>query len=196
MKTNVKKIDGNWDCGIVLDKHVLSSTYTGDNEYGKPTFDTTRSEIGEALYQLKYKGDWSKIPLLGSALAEAVTSSFGEVGFVVPMPPSNVRARQPVFELADAVGSALKIPVFKDMLIKQKSAIGAEQLKDLGSKEEKVAALKGRFALNKAITNKGLWDALVLDDLFDSGASMEAACCVLRPYEKIRKLCVAALTWK
>jgi len=196
MKTNVKKIDGNWDHGIVLDKHVLSSTYTGDNEYGHPTFDTTRSEIGEALYQLKYKGDWSQIPLLGSALAKAATSHFGEIGFVIPMPPSNMRARQPVFELADAVGAALKIPVFKEMLVKQPAAAGAPQLKDLGSKEEKIAALEGRFTLAEIINNEGSWNALVVDDLFDSGASMEAACRILRPYNKIRNLYVAALSWK
>lgn len=39
-------------------------------------------------------------------------------------------------------------------------------------------------------------DALVLDDLFDSGASMKAACSVLRTYAKIDKIFVAALTWK
>ena len=31
MKNAVMKIEGNWDLGYVLDKHVLSSIYTGDN---------------------------------------------------------------------------------------------------------------------------------------------------------------------
>jgi hypoxanthine phosphoribosyltransferase len=39
-------------------------------------------------------------------------------------------------------------------------------------------------------------NALVLDDLFDSGASMEAACTVLRTYAKIDKIFIAAFTWK
>lgn len=196
VRTNIKKINGNWDDGIVLDKHVLSSTYTGDNEYGRPTFDTTRSDVGEALFQLKYREDWSQIPLLGTALAKAAAGNFREIGFVVPMPPSNARARQPVLELTHAVGAALKVPVFQDMLVKQPAASGAEQLKNLGSKEEKVAALAGRFSLAETITNEGRWNALVVDDLFDSGASMEAACHTLKPYKKINKLYVAALTWK
>jgi predicted amidophosphoribosyltransferase len=196
MKTNIKTIDGNWDDGIVLDKHVLSSAYTGDNEYGRPTFNTSRSEIGEALYQLKYRQDWSQVPLLGAEAANAAAARFGKIGFIVPMPPSNSRPRQPVFELADAVGASLEVPVFKDMLVRQTAGAGAPQLKDLGSKDEKIAALEGRFTLAETITNEGKWDALVVDDLFDSGASMEVACRVLRPYVKIQKLYVLALTWK
>ena len=36
MKSAVRKIEGNWDLGYVLDKHVLSSIYTGDNAQGYP----------------------------------------------------------------------------------------------------------------------------------------------------------------
>lgn len=50
MDVNVKAIAGNWDAGFVLDKHVRSSTYLGDNEFGHPTFHTIRSEVGEALF--------------------------------------------------------------------------------------------------------------------------------------------------
>ena len=53
MKTVIRQITGSWDLGYVLDKHVLSSVYLGDNAYGHPQFDTTRSEVGEALYKLK-----------------------------------------------------------------------------------------------------------------------------------------------
>ena len=55
MNVNVKEISGVWDKGFSLDKHKISSTYTGDNEYGHATFNTLRTDIGEALYQLKYK---------------------------------------------------------------------------------------------------------------------------------------------
>ncbi len=54
MKVNLKKIAGNWSSGYALDKHVLSSEFLGHNEWGHPMFDTTRSEVGEAAYQLKY----------------------------------------------------------------------------------------------------------------------------------------------
>ena len=69
-------------------------------------------------------------------------------------------------------------------------------LKNLGSKDEKVAALAGRFTIKDTITNEGCWNALVVDDLFDSGASMEAVCAALRTYKKINEIYVATLTWK
>lgn len=37
MAVNLRKIEGNWDLGYALDKHMLSSTFTGHNEYGHPT---------------------------------------------------------------------------------------------------------------------------------------------------------------
>jgi len=43
MDVNIREITGNWDQGYVLHKHVLSSIYLGENEYGHPQFDTTRS---------------------------------------------------------------------------------------------------------------------------------------------------------
>lgn len=32
----LKQIVGNWDQGFAMDKHTASSTYAGDNEYGRP----------------------------------------------------------------------------------------------------------------------------------------------------------------
>ena len=46
------RIPGRWREGYVLDYHTLGSTYLGDDEYGHPTFDTKRSDVGELLYRL------------------------------------------------------------------------------------------------------------------------------------------------
>jgi len=64
MNVNIRKMNGPWDGGLSLDKHTLNSVYTGDNQYGHPTFDTTRSEIGESLYQLKYKDDYNQVTVI------------------------------------------------------------------------------------------------------------------------------------
>jgi len=48
------RLNGPWAKGFAFDLHTISSEYTGDNEYGHPTFDTTRSQIGQLLYELKY----------------------------------------------------------------------------------------------------------------------------------------------
>jgi hypothetical protein len=41
----------------------------------------------------------------------------------------------------------------------------------MNTKEEKMAALEGRFTINDRITNPGSWNALLFDDLYDIGAS-------------------------
>jgi len=197
MDSNIRTVCGNWDAGFVLDKHTRSSVYIGDDASGHPQFDTTRSEVGESLFQLKYKGDFSKVEPLAKEIVAKITPRFGNIGFIVPMPASNNRARQPVNEIAKALSGLLGVPTFDDILVKLPAADGnAAQLKDLVGKDAKVAALKDRFALQQRITNEGKWNVLLVDDLFDSGASMEVATAKLRAYSKVGQVYVAALTWK
>src|SRR5437773_5269636 len=112
MDVKIKEIAGNWDRGYVLHKHVLSSTYLGDNEFGHPTFDTTRSEVGEALLKLKYRSDRSQIAPLAAQVARSIVPLFDKVDLIVPMPASNVRPWQPVNEIAKELGRAINVPVF------------------------------------------------------------------------------------
>jgi predicted amidophosphoribosyltransferase len=156
----LREIVGNWDRGFVLHKHVLSSVYVGDGPNGRPQFDTTRSEPGEALFQLKYRQDFTKAPLLAVQLHASVAPLLEQVSFIVPMPASTARPRQPVHEIARELGRLMNIPVFENILVKNAAPEGSPQLKNLNSKEEKLAALAGRFSLNEAITNQGRWNAL------------------------------------
>jgi predicted amidophosphoribosyltransferase len=191
-----KKIEENWDLGYALSKHTLSSEFTGYNEYGHPTFDTTRSEPGEALYQLKYRSDWSKVEPLAEEINKSLLPLFNEVGLIVPMCASVPRERQPVNEVARHLGKITNIPVFENLLSKSASPEEQPQLKNMGSKEEKDAALAGRFSISNEIGNEGTWNVLIVDDLFDTGASMDAACTALKTYSKIGRVYVAAITWK
>lgn len=100
MKVSLKQINGPWDQGWVLDKHMVSSTFLGNDDRGHPCFDNQRTEIGEATYQLKYQKDWNQVGPLAQAVATNVFPRLDQVGFVVPMPASNIRQRQPVTEVA------------------------------------------------------------------------------------------------
>lgn len=133
---------------------------------------------------------------LANEIAARLVPRFGPIGFIVPMPATNARARQPVTEIARALSNRLKVPMFENILVKLPASADAPQLKDLIGKEAKVAALGGRFAIKPSITNEGRWNVLLVDDLFDTGASMEAASTKLREYPKVGKIFVAALTWK
>lgn len=193
MKVSLKQVHGSWDDGWVLDKHSLGSVYVGDDAYGHARFDTTRTEIGESTYQLKYRSDWTQTKPLAQAIADHIYPRLAEVGFIVPMPASKPRDRQPVSELAGELGVLVAKPVIGNLLLK---AANGKSLKDLNSKEEKIEALGNSFSVSDVITNEGQWNVLIVDDLFHTGASLEAACKVLRAYPKVRKIYFAALTWR
>jgi predicted amidophosphoribosyltransferase len=193
LKASLRQIRGPWDDGWVLDKHTLQSVYLGDDEHGHARFDTTRTEVGEATYQLKYRSDWAQVKPLAQAIAEHICPKLANVGFIVPMPASNPRHRQPVTEVANELGALVKVPVFDSLLVK---AANGKSLKDLHTKDEKIEAIGDSFSVNDGIQGNGPWNVLVVDDLFHTGASMEAACKVLRAYPKVRKVYVAALTWR
>lgn len=193
MQVSLREIKGPWDQGWALDKHMLKSTYIGEDQYGHARFDNVRTEVGEATYQLKYKQDISQVERLAKTLADNVFPRLANVGFIVPMPASKERECQPVTAVAEALGTIVKVPVFSDLLRKAHNGVS---LKDLHTKDEKMEAIGDSFSINDMIKGEGRWNILVVDDLFHTGASMEAASAVLRSYRKVGKIYVAALTWR
>ncbi|EKN6275846.1 ComF family protein [Yersinia enterocolitica] len=195
MQVNIKPIVGNWDLGYAIDKHSVRSIMTGHNEYGHPVFDTLRTEVGESLYQLKYKFDWNQVDPLAECLLEHAVPLFTNIQLIIPMAASNPRTRQPVTAITDVLAQMMGggMMSFNDLLLK---APGGKSLKNLSTKEDKVAAIANSFSFNDQINQNGPYNALIVDDLYHTGASMEAACAVLRSYNKINKIYVAALTWR
>ncbi len=192
MEVNIQKINGNWDLGYSLDKHVLQSTYLGENQWGHAEFDTTRSEVGEALFLLKYRSDFTKIPVIADQMFKSLSQYFSTACLVVPMPASKQRDRQPVREIALKVAENMNIPCLENLLIKN---VSTPQMKDINSRDEKVNTLVKAFDIND-ILGSGNYDILIVDDLYDTGSSLEAATKVLREYSKIRNIYVAAVTRK
>ncbi|QXH90724.1 ComF family protein [Pseudomonas shahriarae] len=192
MKVNVKEIGGNWAKGFALDKHVLRSEFLGYNSSGYPEFNNTRSEAGEALFQLKYRDDQDQAQILAAQIVESIYPLLDTVGFIVPMPASKDRAWQPVTQIALEVGKLTALPVFQKILTKKPTG---QSLKDLGSRDERVKALEGKIQLGDEISGNGKWNVLLVDDRYDTGASVEAACAVLKTYSKVNNIYVATVTW-
>ncbi|WP_284461750.1 hypothetical protein [Chryseobacterium sp.] len=196
MKVNVKELKGNWDLGYALDKHILKSTFLGyDPVFGHPQFDNQRTEAGEALYQLKYRQDFSKSKEISEAIQQYIFPLFTDVDFIIPMPFSKEREVQPVYVLTKDLSALIDLPHTFKMLGKKDTNIS---LKDLNTREEKQLALKEKLQINHIITgsSKEKYNVLLIDDLYDTGASLEAACALLKSYNRIGKIFVATVTWK
>jgi competence protein ComFC len=104
-----RRIMGAWRSGYALDLHTLSSEYVGDDEFGRPRFETRRSELGELLYRLKYGKDQSVVAEIADAAARFLTQRKPPVDVLVPIPASNPRPVQPVRLLAAAISERIGI---------------------------------------------------------------------------------------
>lgn len=185
------KIEGEWDSGYVLDWHVLSCDYLGDNAYGRPEFDTVRSDVGEALFKLKYRYKVKNAPVLAETFVDSLKGKFKEASLIIPMPSSKTRPVQPLELLAKNVSEKLDIPLFKKILVKNGTT---PEVKNIGEKDERIEALMEVLEINDQIKGDKSWNVLLLDDLYDLGASVTAATRTLRTYKKIDKIYVGAFT--
>ncbi len=190
MNVSVQEISGNWDIGYALDKHTVSSIFIGYDEYNHALFNTTRTELGEALYRLKYRFDRNQINPLAQQIVSFVANYFKNASFIVPMPPSKSRSFQPVFEIAKQVSVLMNIPYIDTMLVK---SVSSTQIKNIALKADRVKALCSIFKLNDQLA-EGKYDVLIIDDLYDTGSSLEAATATLRKCIKINKVFVITIT--
>jgi competence protein ComFC len=193
MEINPKEIRGNWNHGWALDLHTLSSTSSShDERSGSGSFDSTRSVIGEAIYQLKYKNDQTQVEPVADTIAAFIQSrpELRDVQALLAVPPSNEsRTFQPVLALTSAIGTRLGIPTPTDYLLKIKQT---SALKSITDKRQRHAELEGAFAV--ADNRYERQHVLVFDDLFRSGETLSAVCSVLIGQGKIGIVSVVTAT--
>ena len=120
IKVNPMRIPGNWRQGYAMDFHTLQSEFLGHDEYGHPRFKTTRSEMGELVYRLKYNDDQTTIGPIVEAVATFLTGRKHDLDFIVPVPPSRTRSFQPVTEMAGHLSTTLGVALCDDCLLKTK----------------------------------------------------------------------------
>lgn len=168
IKINPRKIEGPWREGYALDRHTVKSVYLGDDEFGHPRFDTTRSEIGELLYKLKYGNDQTVIGSIADAVEMHLKTWAPKVDLLIPVTPSKVRAKQPVFLVGAEIAKRLGVPFSEEIVIRR---IALPELKNV-SREERKNLLKGAHDVRKEqVRDKVI---LLFDDLFQSGSTMNA----------------------
>jgi predicted amidophosphoribosyltransferase len=174
MQLNPKQVRGAWDDGFTLDIHIQSSDFIGYNDFGHPQFDTTRTELGELLYKLKYKGDQSSIAAIAQTAADFLRNWNPGIDLIVPAPPSKNRAVQPLFQIADEIGRLLNVPVDKRSVRKVKET---PELKNV-EYAKRLELLGGAHAVD-ADASRGR-RILLLDDLYQSGATLNVIARLLK----------------
>ena len=172
-----RQLKGPWQAGWALGFH---SSFTGA--------EWNRSSTGELAYRLKYQGDLEAIPPLVEQSVTLISEhpELAQVDTILPVPPSSPRQVDPVSTFALALGQHIGIPVMKSLAKTRQTS----PQKELHTLAQKLANVAGAFGIQTPVKGKRL---LVVDDLFDSGATLEE---ITRLLQKAgaAKICVLTLT--
>lgn len=166
----MKIINGPWKEGYAFDIHTIASIYTGDNEFGHPTFSTQRSPMGQCLYELKYG---QHLPVLDRIVEmvvnnEAFKSFIKKIDIILPVPPSNkFRAIQPVLVCSKEIAKKYQIELRDDVI----SSNNKEELKNAAT-DEKYDIIEASIVIKDKIEKTK--NLLIFDDVFDSGSTLSA----------------------
>jgi predicted amidophosphoribosyltransferase len=169
LRLDPARLEGVWRLGWALDFHTISSEFLGYDDAGNARFDTRRTDLGELVYRLKYRGDLEALEGIAKAVADFLSTkpvTLSRVDIVVPVPSSTERAAQPVMAIAKRVAELLVKPFLGGAVRKTRET---PQLKTIDDPDERQEILEGAFSVDKAsVFNKGV---LLVDDLFRSGAT-------------------------
>ncbi|MEK6455801.1 ComF family protein [Caldifermentibacillus hisashii] len=186
---NPIRIWGNWKEGYALDWHTLKSIYLGVDEWGHNQYETTRSKLGEMVYQLKYNQNISVLDEMIHLIAPFLDwwNISSKVSAIIPVPPSNInRIFQPVFEICNKLSEYLAIPLYTEFLIKN-NHIQSKNL-DRINKIEISGSIKRRLRFQTEV------NVLLIDDLFQTGSTLTECVKILKTDSHIRDIFVLTMT--
>lgn len=183
------ELKGNWKRGFAYDVHTLDSVYMGVDEHGHDSWQTTRSEMGELLYRLKYQGDASVVGQIVDRLGKY--KGLETMDAIIPVPSTNKQRKiQPVLAIAQALAKQINVPVLDNVLQKQ---TGGQELKNVDDPQARQTLLKTFLTLNPKANLAGK-NILLLDDLYRSGSTLTIATDILYQQAKVKNVFVLVMT--
>lgn len=191
MVINPKKLYGNWKEGYALDIHTIRSIYIGEDCFGCPQFDTTYSEIGNYLKNIKYRGEYQLVPIIVDVAKEFIVNNwkiFNDIDLILAVPPSKKREIQPLFLIVEQLGEALKKTYCLDYFEK----LDDFEIKNLSFEEKEKINSSDIFKRNRTL--KSEVNILLIDDLYDSGTTLKLICDELRKEEKVKDIYILTIT--
>lgn len=165
----------------ILDDHLISSEYMGEDEYGRKKFDNKRTKVGEALYKLKY--DTNAVGLqyiIDEVYKDLKQNNLLNINFVVPAPYTKYRKIQPVCAICDLLAQKLNCNY-------------AEALKKLSKNQAK----DKQFNLQNDIhcIDNSLWgNVLLIDDFYSTGNTIKKCINELKQNNNILNVYTVCIT--
>lgn len=192
MEINLQKLSGEWNAGYALDVHTTSSKPIKDEDGKVTKFENTYSDIGELMNRLKYRGEQQTATKIAEVAANAMRQYLRtwQIDIIIPIPPSKLdRPFQPVLEIAKAFSKNVNLPIDLNGLRKTRAT---PQMIGINDADERRRLLQGVFDVSQnAYTGK---DILLIDDLFRSGETLNAATKVLQNKGNARGVYILTIT--
>ena len=181
------QLKGNWTEGYVLDRHVISSEFVGQDAFGNDVFDTVRTELGELVYRMKYNGHHDTTDEIVKIATPFLTEWLKDknVNSVIQVPPSNYRDFQPVYRLAEALAKQLHTFYVPNVLDK----VSNLQSKNM-PRENK--SIKGTIKLCRKPVRE--CNILLVDDLYSTGATAMECTRILQTEPLVKNVYFLAIT--
>ena len=179
-RAHPKLLYGAWRVGFALDSH---SKYVGAQN--------VRTELGDLMYRFKYGGEENLSEALAVRCADFIAAHPDlQADLLVPMPSTlKDRAYDPVPMLARLVSVRASIALNDTTLVKARVTEPQKGMVNLAQKTDNVA---GAFRITDANAVRGKC-VLLLDDLYDSGATLGEATRVLLA-SGARDVCILTVT--
>jgi competence protein ComFC len=157
-----ERIKGDWSRGYALDEHTISSVPDGAGG-----FVTSRTALGQMVYDLKYSQKKINAKKLARVLAEWSRRKFDldKIDGILGVPPSTTRKFQPVGAIVKRMSEILALPDLSKKLRKTKAT---KSLKNVLDPRERANELAGAFAFD---WERQIRRVLLVDDLYRSGAT-------------------------
>lgn len=167
------KVLGEWADGYIMDHYITSSEYIGEDVFGHPRFDTTYTEIGQLLHDMKYNGHLDT----SVAIAEKCIPFLSwwlkgkAIAAIVPVPPTHFRDVQPVYSIGNAISNLIGTYFVEDVLIKTTNT----ETKSIPHAERN---LKG--AIKQITPARKPCNILLLDDIYSTGTTANECARILK----------------